>query len=210
MIEEHVPTPWERIERVIDASGLTTNGFARHVGLPRGENLYQIKRGNNGISRDLAERVNRHYPQFSLLWLLTGRGTPGQQDSGVLTLPLYADLREAVYPAGSACTHLTLSAQVACGAEAAVRSGGEAFGPLLRNPILLLRAYREDEEPLYGNLHGVVTEHYALVRTLCRDADPSNVRLRRPQATDDEDLVIQRARIRFLWLVVAAIGSMIR
>ena len=210
MIEEHVPTPWERIERVIDASGLTTNGFARHIGLPRGENLYQIKRGNNGISRDLAERINRHYPQFSLLWLLTGRGTPGQQDSGVLTLPFYGDLREAVFPAGSVRGHLTLSAAVAFGAEAAVRYGGEAFGPLLRNPILLLRAYREDEEPLYGNLHGVVTEHYALVRTLCRDGEPGSVRLKTSGAPGDDDLSIHLDRIRALRLVVGVIGGLIR
>ena len=31
---------------------MTANAFARHLGLPRGENLYQIKRGNNGIVYD--------------------------------------------------------------------------------------------------------------------------------------------------------------
>lgn len=42
--------------------------------LPRGENLYQIKRGNNGISRDVAERIVAKFPEIDLLWLLTGNG----------------------------------------------------------------------------------------------------------------------------------------
>lgn len=36
---------------------MTVNYFARYIGLTRGENLYRIKRGDNGISRDLADRI---------------------------------------------------------------------------------------------------------------------------------------------------------
>lgn len=53
---------------------MSTNYFARHIGLPRGENLYQIKRGNNGISLDVAQRIVAHFPQIDKLWLLTGDG----------------------------------------------------------------------------------------------------------------------------------------
>ncbi len=45
---------WQRMESVIQWANMTTNYFARHIGLSRGENLYQIKRGNNGISIDVA------------------------------------------------------------------------------------------------------------------------------------------------------------
>lgn len=65
---------WERIESVIKWANMSTNYFARHIGLPRGENLYQIKRGNNGISLDVAERVVSCFPQIDKLWLLTGEG----------------------------------------------------------------------------------------------------------------------------------------
>lgn len=63
---------WERIQKVIERSGFSVNGFARHIGLSRGENLYQIKKGNNDISKDLAQRINNHYPGYSVGWLLTG------------------------------------------------------------------------------------------------------------------------------------------
>ena len=43
--EKETPTNWQRIEMVIQQSKMTANAFARHIGLPRGENLYQIKKG---------------------------------------------------------------------------------------------------------------------------------------------------------------------
>ncbi len=64
---------WSRLEQVIHYSGLpSVNAFALHIGLPRAENLYQIRKGNNGISKRLAERICRIYPDISPVWLLTG------------------------------------------------------------------------------------------------------------------------------------------
>ncbi len=65
---------WQRMDAVIKWANMSTNYFARHIGLPRGENLYQIKRGNNGISLDVADRVVSKFPQIDKLWLLTGEG----------------------------------------------------------------------------------------------------------------------------------------
>ena len=63
---------WLRLRAVIDWSGMTANSFAKHIGLPCGENLYRIKRGHNGISRDVAERIAVHFPEISRGWLLSG------------------------------------------------------------------------------------------------------------------------------------------
>ncbi|MEG1759700.1 MAG: hypothetical protein RSB23_06745 [Alistipes sp.] len=65
---------WQRIENIIKWANMSTNYFARYIGLTRGENLYQIKRGNNGISLDLADRIVAKFPQIDKLWLLTGEG----------------------------------------------------------------------------------------------------------------------------------------
>ena len=65
---------WERLSEVIGYSGLSVNAFAKAIGLKRGENLYQIKKGNNGISPNLAKRINRVLPCFSVAWLLFGEG----------------------------------------------------------------------------------------------------------------------------------------
>lgn len=66
---------WARISAVVSHAQLTTNSFAHHIGLPSGENLYRIKRGMNGISRDLAEKITRFYPEINIGWLLTGYGS---------------------------------------------------------------------------------------------------------------------------------------
>lgn len=87
---------WKRIEDVIKMSRMTTNAFARHIGLARGENLYQIKRGNNGVSLDLANRITAKFPEVSKLWLLTG---DGQMLNGKTEL---AGLTPWVYFAGTA------------------------------------------------------------------------------------------------------------
>lgn len=63
---------WERIALIITDNRMSTNQFAHHIGLGRSENLYQIQRGNNCISRSLAERIHRHFPQYGMGWLLTG------------------------------------------------------------------------------------------------------------------------------------------
>lgn len=63
-----------RLHSVILWANMTTNAFALHIGLPRAENLYQIKRGNYGISLKLATRITQKFPDINKLWLLTGEG----------------------------------------------------------------------------------------------------------------------------------------
>lgn len=65
---------WDRLSEVITYSGLSVNAFAKAIGLKRSENLYQIKRGNNGISPKLAKRISRVFPCFSVAWLIFGEG----------------------------------------------------------------------------------------------------------------------------------------
>lgn len=52
----------ERIEAVVNYSGMSRNHFAKHIGLLRGENLYQIRKGNNGISLDASDREYEYTP----------------------------------------------------------------------------------------------------------------------------------------------------
>ena len=66
---------WERLEAVIHWSNMTINAFARHIGLLRGENLYQIKKGNNGLSINVANLICEKFPEIDELWLLTGKNS---------------------------------------------------------------------------------------------------------------------------------------
>lgn len=68
-------TNWQRLEQVISWSGHSTHAFAKAIGLKRSENLYQIKRGSFGISKELARVITVKYPQINYAWLLTGEGS---------------------------------------------------------------------------------------------------------------------------------------
>ena len=65
---------WERLERVIEHTKLSANAFALSIGMQRSENIYHIKRGNFGISDDLADRIIARYPDINPTWLLSGVG----------------------------------------------------------------------------------------------------------------------------------------
>ncbi len=112
---------------------MTTNYFARYIGLPRGENLYQIKRGNNGISRDVADKIVSKFPQIDKLWVLTGEGQMfAAPELRGATIPYYnADVEQAVLLRDrlAADTGFVLPQVVEC--DFAMRYEGRAMGAAL-------------------------------------------------------------------------------
>ena len=49
--------------------------FSDSLGFERPERIYKIFRGKSAISKNLAEIINKKYPQFGIDWLLTGEGS---------------------------------------------------------------------------------------------------------------------------------------
>lgn len=68
------PNPtWQRIEHAMKKAGYNNaNLFAKDLGLKRSEVLYRIKRGDNSVSRDIAQRIHRLVPSVSVGWLMLG------------------------------------------------------------------------------------------------------------------------------------------
>ncbi len=65
---------WPRLEKVISWSKMSSNRFAKHIGLTRAETLYQIEKGKHNLSRRVAEAIVAKFPEISVSWLLTGSG----------------------------------------------------------------------------------------------------------------------------------------
>lgn len=165
---------WERLCKVIEHSGLSVNAFARAIGLSCGETLYQIRRGNNGISPNVAKRIHQKYPAFSLAWLMFGCGEPVSEVSGsVARIPVYRTLPERLFR-GEPDDCLILSAASSHGAECAVPYADDLLNPFLRNSLLLLR--EQKGAILYGNIHLIETGHFRLFRIL-QPAPDRSVRL---------------------------------
>ena len=92
MDKTNLNTNWQRIASVIRWSNMTINHFAKHIGLSRAENLYQIKNGNNGISQKLAHRIVEAFPAISIGWLLSGEGVMLCEDNDTCLIPCFCNI----------------------------------------------------------------------------------------------------------------------
>lgn len=204
---------WERLEQVIKATRHSTNSFAKHIGLPRGENLYQIKRGKNRISLDVALRIHERYPEYPIAWLMFGVNEspilPGEE-SQIVRIPIFRDLQKIDTPLPDQNDgQLILSASVTNGAQLAVPYTDDILNPYLRNSMMLLRECGVDEI-VYGNIYFVATASFRRFRIVQKDDDVDNLQLKTTQPTLYEDIVIHREQITSLWLVCGAVCQMER
>lgn len=180
---------WHRLEQVIKWTGLSINAFALHIGLKRSENLYQIKKGNNGISHDLAALITAKYPVISKGWLLTGEGEMmiDPQQTGTATgIPCYGmDAIEAV--------------------EMLERSDVEQQSPAIQPEIpagsyVLLRRQQPDEL-LPGSTCLVLSDTFKGIR-IVRQSSQADELLLLPRNSDAYDPIhIKRDAIHKLFVV---------
>lgn len=197
---------WQRIESVVKWANMTTNYFARHIGLARGENLYQIKRGHNGISRKLAERIVQHFPQIDLLWLLTGRGqmfTSESEDRGVQIPYFKADVEKSIR--GVDLLHPDGYIALPTGDEAdfAFIYGGRAMSGILPAGTLVFLTEEDLDSVIPGGMYVVVTRRIATLRYLHTGSDAETVLLKASEEKHYDPMVVKRCDIQRLYRVKA-------
>lgn len=169
---------WQRVEAVIKWANMTTNYFARYIGLARGENLYQIKRGNNGISLDVANRIVAKFPEVDKLWLLTGEGQMFSDNRlRGAQIPYYhveveqgvVD-REKLQPDG----YLVVPPAGEC--DFAMCYTGHAMGPSIPSGTILLLKAIDRDAIIPGSEYVIVGRKIVTLRTV--RTSPENERLR--------------------------------
>ena len=86
---------------MIKNAGMSINSFATAIGMSRSQSLYQIKQGHIGISQAVAEAIVKTFPEYSLSWLLTGRGSiydsPSREDGYIPYYKSTISQLESVY-----------------------------------------------------------------------------------------------------------------
>lgn len=160
---------WQRIESVVKWANMTTNYFARYIGLSRGENLYQIKRGHNGISRKLGERIVQHFPQIDLLWLLTGRGqmfVSGSEDRGAQIPFFNADVEKSIRGVELLSPDGYVVLPMGDDADCALYYYGRAMGDTLPAGTLVFLKESDVESVIPGGMYVVVTRKIVTLRQL--------------------------------------------
>lgn len=204
-------TPWQRLEQVIKWSGLSTNKFAEIVGLRRSENLYQIKRGAFGVSKELSNMVSIKYPQINRSWLLTGEGQmlSGSAASGIdpdMVIPFYnidvtqlgtidPDKHKPLY-------HIS----VPVSADFAAQCVGQSMAPDIPNGAVVVLKRSDLDTFLPGSAYLVVTKEFATIKIVRNvQGDSSKLLLQPRNTTDFDELTIERAKVRKLYAIKAVL-----
>ena len=197
-IMHEIQNNWQRIESIVKWANMSTNYFARYIGLARAENLYQIKRGNNGISRKLAERIVQHFPQIDLLWLLTGRGQMFVEESGErgAQIPFYAvDVEKSIRGIDSLSASGYVVLPEGCEADYALYYNGREMDSLLPPGTLVFLSEADTETIIPGGLYVVVTPKMAILRRLHGGPDAATVRMAASAADGFDDMVLKKRDI---------------
>ena len=197
---------WHRLERVIKWTGLSVNSFALNIGLKRSENLYQIKKGNNGISRDLATLITTKYPSVSKAWLLTGEGemfveqvAASASQAGV---PYYgmdslAAVDETVLPS----PQFYISIPIFDNCDIAAQNIGTAMLPEIAPGAIVILKRWNVESIVPGESYLVVTEQFKGIRTIRAGSNPSELLLLPANTQQYDPIVIGKSDIVKLFIV---------
>lgn len=197
---------WRRIEAVIKWANMSTNYFARYIGLPRGENLYQIKRGNNGISMNVAQRVVAKFPEIDKLWLLTGEGQMFVDSSKCgAQIPYYnLDVEQCIDRLGQLKPDggLFLSLlEKRC--DLAMNYTGRAMGSVVPSgSVVLLRAIDRDEI-IPGQEYVIVSRKIVTLRIVRVAEEAGHLRLVAGDHENYDDMILKIRDIKKVYQVQA-------
>jgi len=207
---------WNRLERVIAWSGLSINSFAKSIGLKRAENLYQIKKGNNSISKDLSELITIKYCKISKLWLLTGEGNMFIEESENLNdeslsrkIPFYnydismLKLKKGKIPH----TEQYIEVPLLSNCDFATLCMGESMIPDIPSGSIVTLKEIAIDMMLPGEIYYVVTDKFSTVKFLRTvENDQSKLRLIPKNINSYDESLLDKSSIRYLFLVKGIIS----
>jgi hypothetical protein len=188
-------------------TGLSVNSFALSVGLSRGETLYQIKRGNNGISRELAAMIAAKYPQISRAWLLTGEGDMFTDETVRRTsIPFYdADIEKYIASPARFTSKSYVAIPTVEDAEFGAVYNGRAMGEAIPPGSIVLVRRVLPENLIPGGDYVVVGEEVTMLRRVRREAGSTMLRLLPLDAANFDEIRVDAADVKELYLVRAVV-----
>ncbi|MDO5497101.1 MAG: LexA family transcriptional regulator [Alistipes sp.] len=191
---------WNRLESVIRWANMSTNYFARHIGLSRAENLYQIKSGNNGISYNLAQRIVECFPEISIGWLLTGEGDMfGRRDNSRM-IPFYESIEEMCSREAAPAMMLNFPLFTRC--DYAYRSNDVSMSGEITSGAVVFVEQIDAESLISGALYVVESPTFVLLRRV-RLCESGELRLETTD-TNYDPINISTASVKSLYRVVGA------
>ncbi len=188
-------------------TGLSVNSFALSIGLHRSENLYQIKKGNNGISRELAGMIAAKYPQISKAWLLTGEGDMFTDETVKrASIPFYdADVEKYIAAPQKFTDKNYISLPMIEDAEFGAMYYGRAMGDAIPSGSIVLLRRVTPENLIPGGDYLVVADSLTMLRRVRRNIDSGTLRLMPVDEVNFDEIRLDESQVRELYLVRAVI-----
>jgi hypothetical protein len=201
---------WERLVKVIERFGVSVNSFARCLGFARAESLYHIRRGNYGISEDLADRIVKLDGDIDRTWLLTGVGNMLRSEPLVgESLPFYREEMEDILTCldlYEPTSHIFMP--YATGSDFVVRTFSRPMSDTVTAANdLLLKKVAEINEVVQGNEYVMlIGERIIWRRVRYVNGDPMKLRLVARNREEFADLFVDLKDIKAAWRVIARIS----
>lgn len=213
---------WQRIEQIIKWAGAASvSAFAKDIGLNRGENLYQIKRGNNGISRELAENITSKFPAVSKAWLLTGEGDmlPSKALKEKFDIPFFkADAAELIHEIKDEAKKALLenegnwksalpepayynSFPMLKGADFCAFSFSDAMQPEIPRGSVLFFQYADPNSVTPGGTYLVLSKRFNGIRYLRQEPGENMFRFVPKNSESYDDILVPANEIEWLFQV---------
>lgn len=207
---------WQRLEQVIKWTGLSTNAFALGIGLKRSENLYQIKRGSFGISKELARLITLKYPMVNRSWLLTGEGSmlvvsSSEMSEGAIAsipgaIPFYQIdvLSLAQLVNAKPVSHLLLP--MFSGATLAANYMGNSMAPDVPSGSTVIVRASQVSAVLPGETYLVATNDYVVLRKVrAVEGDPDVFMLVAANREEFDDMIVEKQHINSIYILQGVI-----
>lgn len=207
---------WQRLEAVIKWSNMTTHSFAIAIGLNRSENLYQIKRGRNGISKGLAKRICTLYPQIDYVWILTGQGVMlrgvgsfDQPAAGAIATGVPSFIGDVTLLSTKGETSFeSYFSHISCinNCDHALAVSGCAMAPEVPAGSIIIVKRISKKYIVYGEIYLIITCNGALIREIKPSLNPEEVDMVAKNRELFDPITIPLIEIENLYLVRVVIN----
>lgn len=200
---------WERLEQIIEHLGLNVNSFAKEIGLKRSERLYQIKKGNYTISKNLSAIIAEKFPDINPGWLLTGDGSMLQSSTPVLKkIPLYGiSLEDLPKDIHSLTPTDELEIPVLSGSDFAVINNSDAMSPEIANGSMVFVRKVDIDAVLFGDIYLVISEKFNVIRII-REFDQHTWRLAAKNTQDFDDILVKKSAVHNIYKVKGVLSML--
>lgn len=217
----------ERIEKIVEYSGLTIPQFAKKVGFKTPQTIRELIKGNTKtLSFQVQEKLKAAYPELNMIWLTTGEGAMLESNlDSVQIMPTPTDGATPIYNLDATCgtdgrsieflqEHIIGYVNMPNVSKSAslIRANGDSMQPIINDgDFIAVREVTDFDDIFYGQIYMVITAQNRMVKYVRRYAeDEDNYVILRSANQEYDDIKMAKSRIIKMYIVENILSLQIR